>query len=43
MGQGTLGDVQDESGDPRKGPGRVGASSGRSLTRKETLAAVRDG
>ena len=53
MGRGTLGKVQDgsgdhprvrdESGDPQEGPGRVRGLSGRSEKCRGTLGEVRDG
>ena len=42
MGRETLGEVQDESGDPTRGPGRVGGPSGRSGTSWGTLPDVQD-
>ena len=53
MGRGTLGEVQDGSGDPRGGPERIGGLSGtfgtgqeaseKSGTSHRTLREVRDG
>ena len=43
MGQGTLREVRDESGDPPKGPGWVRGPSGRFGTGRGALREVRDG
>ena len=42
-GCGTLGEVEDGSGDPRKGPGLVSGPSRRSGTGRGTFEEVRDG
>ena len=41
--RGTLREVQDGSGDPRGGLGRVWGPSGKSRTCRETLGVVRNG
>ena len=41
-GRGNLGEVWDGSGDPRKGPGRVVGTTGRSETGLGTLGVVRE-
>ena len=43
MGRGTLGEVQDGSGNPQVGSGRVVRTSGRSGTSRRTLGEVWDG
>ena len=42
MGQETLEEVRDGSGDPQGGPGRIGVPSVRSGTGRGTLGYVRD-
>ena len=42
-GSGTLGEVGDELGDPRVGPGLVGGPSGWSGTGRGSIPEVRDG
>ena len=42
MGQGTLEEVWDGSGDPRDGPGRVEGLTGRFMTGQGTIGKVRD-
>ena len=39
----TLGEVRDGSGNPRGGQGRVGRSTGKSVTGRGTLGKVKDG
>ena len=43
MGQGTIGEVRNGSGDPRRRLGWVGGPSGKSGTGRGTLVEVRDG